>query len=142
MAPLPSPRSDRPRLREVGRFAITGGVAYAVDVGVFNLFLLLVGTGPVTAKLISSVAAITTAFIGSRYYTWADRPRRDPMRQYARFFALSLIAVGIQVLTIVVANDVLGLTGPLADNISGNVVGMGLATLFRYVTFRRLVFAD
>jgi putative flippase GtrA len=139
--PSGSATSERPHLREVGRFAATGIVAFVVDVAVFNLVLLAVGAGPVTAKLVSSVAAITTAFLGSRYYTWADRPRRDPVRQYAMFFFLSVVAAGIQVLTIVVANDVLGFTGPVADNISGNVVGMGLATIFRFFTFRRFVFA-
>jgi putative flippase GtrA len=123
----------------VGRFAATGVVAFLVDVAVFNLVLLGLGGGPVTAKVVSSVAAITTAFIGSRYYTWADRPRRDPLRQYVLFFVLSIAAAGIQVLVIVIANE-LGFTGPVADNVSGNVVGMGLATLFRFFTFRRLVF--
>jgi putative flippase GtrA len=124
----------------VGRFAATGVVAFLVDVGVFNLLLLGLGSGPVAAKVVSSIAAITTAFVGSRYYTWADRPRRDPLRQYMMFFTLSIVAAGIQVAVIVIANDVLGFTGPVADNISGNVVGMGLATLFRFFTFRRFVF--
>ena len=129
-----------PERREVGRFALTGVVAYGVDVAVFNLVLLGTAGGPVTAKLVSSVAAITTAFLGSRWYTWAHRPRRNVGRQYAAFFVLSVIAVGIQLAVIVFANDVLGYTGALADNISGNVVGMGLATVFRFVTFRRYVF--
>ena len=128
------------RVRELGRFAITGVAAYLVDVAVFNVCLLAIGTGPVTAKVISSVFAITTAFLGSRWYTWADRPRRDPVRQYGRFFVLSVIAVGIQIGTIVISNDVLGFTGPVADNIAGNVVGMGLATAFRFWTFREYVF--
>jgi putative flippase GtrA len=138
----PRPRSltHRPQAREVGRFAATGVVAFLVDVAVFNLVLLGLGGGPVTAKVVSSVAAITTAFLGSRYYTWADRPRRDPLRQYVVFLALSVAAAGIQVAVIVIANDILGFTGPVADNVSGNVVGMGLATLFRFYTFRRFVF--
>jgi putative flippase GtrA len=141
VSPPSSTSRTPPQLREVGRFAATGIVAFVVDVAVFNLVLLGLGGGPVTAKIVSSVAAITTAFLGSRYYTWADRPRRDPVRQYALFFLLSLIAAAIQILTIVVANDVLGFTGPVADNVSGNVVGMALATIFRFFSFRRYVFA-
>jgi putative flippase GtrA len=141
VSPPSSTSRTPPQLREVGRFAATGIVAFVVDVAVFNLVLLGLGGGPVTAKIVSSVAAITTAFLGSRYYTWADRPRRDPVRQYALFFLLSVIAAAIQILTIVVANDVLGFTGPVADNVSGNVVGMALATIFRFFSFRRYVFA-
>ena len=127
---------------ELGRFALTGLVAYAVDVCVFNLCLLGVGTGPVAAKVISSVFAITVAFLGSRFYTWRHRPRGHAGREYALFFAFSLLAALIQVGALVVSNDVLGLEGPVADNISGNVVGMGLATAFRFWTFRRYVFQD
>jgi putative flippase GtrA len=35
---------------------------------------------------------------------------------------------------------VLGLTSRLADNISANVVGVGLGTVFRFVTYKRFVF--
>lgn len=125
---------------ELRRFVATGLIAYGVDVAVFNLLLLAVGTGPVTAKILSSIAAITTAFIGSRWYTWADRPRRPVAGQYLAFVALSIVAAGIQVLCIIVSNDVLGFTGPVADNVSGNVVGMALATAFRYWTFSAFVF--
>ena len=126
----------------MGRFAATGLVAYAVDVGVFNLFLLGVGTGPVAAKVISSVFAITVAFLGSRFYTWRHRPRGHAGREYALFFAFSVLAALIQVGCLVLSNDVLGLSGPVADNISGNIIGMGLATAFRFWTFRRYVFAE
>jgi putative flippase GtrA len=125
---------------ELRRFVATGLVAYGVDVVVFNVLLLAAAIGPVHAKVLSSVAAITTAFIGSRWYTWADRPRRPLARQYVVFAALSIVAAGIQVLCIVVSNDVLGFSGPVADNLSANVVGMALATAFRYWTFSAFVF--
>jgi putative flippase GtrA len=44
------------------------------DVAVFNLVLLGSGGGPVLARVLSSVVAITAAFVGSRCCTWADRP--------------------------------------------------------------------
>lgn len=127
-------------MAELRRFGMTGVAAYLVDVAVFNVWLLGLGTGPVTAKVVSSVAAITTAFAGSRWYTWRDRPLRNPIRQYVLFTVLSVVGAGIQIATIVAANELFGLTGPVADNISGNVVGMGLATAFRFWSFRTFVF--
>ena len=118
------------------RTAVSSGVAGAVAAAV----LLGVGTGPVAAKVISSVVAITVAFLGSRFYTWRHRPRGHAGREYALFFALSVLAALIQVACLVISNDVLGWGGPVADNISGNVIGMGLATAFRFWTFRRYVF--
>jgi putative flippase GtrA len=125
---------------EVSRFAVVGLTAYAVDVAVFNVVLLGLDAGPLVAKVVSSVFAITVAFIGSRWFTWRHRPRGRTGRQYALFFLLSVLAVFIQLGCLVVSNDVLGLTGPVADNISGNIVGMALATVFRFSTFRRYVF--
>jgi putative flippase GtrA len=47
-----------------------------------------------------------------------------------------LISVGV----LWVSHYVLGFTSPLADNISANVVGLGLGTLFRFWSYRRWVF--
>lgn len=143
-------RTDPPRAEgdpaqvqgELARFAVTGLVAYAVDVGVFNLCLLALGAGPVAAKVVSSIFAITVAFLGSRFYTWRHRPRGHAGREYALFVAFSVLAALIQVGCLLVSNDVLGLDGPVADNVSGNVVGMALATAFRFWSFRRYVFTD
>jgi len=39
-----------------------------------------------------------------------------------------------------VSHYALGFTSPLADNIAANVVGLGLATAFRFWSYRRWVF--
>jgi hypothetical protein len=49
--------------------------------------------------------------------------------------------LGISNLCLVVSHDLLGLTSLIADNISANVVGLGLGTAFRFLTYRRYVFA-
>ncbi len=135
----------RPALRpspEVLRFAATGLAAYATDLLVFNALLLGAGTSSTTAKVVSSVAAIGVAFAGSRWYTWRDRRSDAPWREYALFFVLSVVAALLQLGCLVLSHDVLGLTSALADNVSANVVGMALATAFRFVTFRTLVFPE
>nr|WP_281373169.1 GtrA family protein [Kineococcus aurantiacus] len=124
------------------RFLVTGGLAYLVDVAVFNLLLLGFGVDSVWSKVVSSVVAIAVAFLGSRYYTWRDRRSQNPGREYALFLLLSVIAALLQVACLWVSHHLLGLTSPLADNISSNVVGMAIATVFRFVTFRTLVFPD
>lgn len=128
------------RLAEVGRFAVTGLAAYATDVAVFNVLLLGADVPSAPAKIASSVVAIAVAFVGSRWFTWRHRPRTHVGREYALFLVFSALAAGIQLACLLVARHVLGLTSPLADNISGNVVGMALATLFRFWTFRTFVF--
>lgn len=129
------------RMGEVVRFLISGGIAYLADLLVFNL-LLIAGVDSILAKVVSSVIAIFIAFLGSRYYTWRDRRSEHPGREYAMFFLFSAIAAGLQLLCLAITHNGLGWTSALADNISGNVVGMAIAMVFRFLTFRTFVFPD
>ena len=126
--------------RELGRFAVVGAAAYGADVAVFNL-LRLTGTAPVGAKALSSVLAVAVAFAGSRWWTWPDRSGPGLARQSALFVLFSGLAAGLQLLCLVVSRDLLGLRDAVSDNVSANVVGMALATAFRFWTFRTFVFA-
>jgi putative flippase GtrA len=126
--------------REVGRFAVVGAAAYGTDVAVFNV-LRLAGTAPVGAKAVSSVLAVGVAFAGSRWWTWPDRSGPGLARQSALFVLFSALGAGLQLLCLVVSREVLGLRDAVSDNVSANVVGMALATAFRFWTFRTFVFA-
>ncbi len=125
---------------EVTRFAVTGLAAYLTDVAVFNALLLGAGLPSAWSKVISSAAAIGVAFAGSRHYTWRDRRTDSPWREYALFVLFSVLAAGIQLTCLVVSREVFGLRSALADNVSANILGMGLATAFRFWTFRSFVF--
>lgn len=124
---------------EVTQFLIAGGLAYAVDVAVFNLCLYW-GLGGVAAKVVSSVPATIVAYIGNRYWTYRSRERTGVRREYTMFFVFSAIAAGIQASCVFVSHHLMDFTGTLADNISGNIVGMALGTLFRFWAFRTFVF--
>jgi putative flippase GtrA len=128
------------RLGELVRFGLTGGAAYVADVLVFNVLLLGAGMSPGWSKVLASVVAIAVAFTGSRWFTWRDRRSDRIWREYALFVLFSALAAGIQYLCLVITHDVVGWTSPLADNLSANVVGMALATAFRFWTFRSYVF--
>lgn len=128
------------RVSEALRFLATGGAAYLADLLVFNLLLLGAHAPSTWSKVVSSVVAIGVAFAGSRWYTWRDRRSEHVGREYTLFLLFSVLAAGIQYLCLVVSHDLLGWTSALADNISANVVGMAIATLFRFWTFRTYVF--
>lgn len=128
------------RRAELGRFAVTGLAAYATDVVVFNVLLLGTPTSSAWSKVVSSLAAIAVAFAGSRWYTWRERRSDNPGREYALFLLMSLLAAGLQLLCLVFSREVLDLRSSLADNVSANVVGMAIATVFRFWSFRTFVF--
>jgi putative flippase GtrA len=132
-------------LGELARFFTVGLLAYVVDVGTFNLLVHAGGEGvlfdkPLTAKVIAVVAATVVAYFGNRQWTWRDRERRGFWREYGLFFVLNAIALALTLLPLAFSRYVLGLDSALADNLSGNVVGVALGTAFRFWSYRTWVF--
>lgn len=120
-------------------------VAYVVDVGTFNLLVFGGGEGPLhdkplTAKTIAGVLATMVAYAGNRQWTFRDRGRRGVAREYVMFLVVNAVALAITLLPLAFSRYVLDLRSPLADNVSANVVGVGLGTLFRFVAYRTWVF--
>lgn len=129
---------------ELAKFGIVGAVAYIVDLGTFNL--LRTGESmhdrPLTAKLISTVLATTVAYFGNRHWTFRHRERTGLRREYALFFAFNAVGLAIALTCLGVSHYVLGFTSTLADNISANLVGMALGTVFRFWSYRKFVFTE
>lgn len=133
-----------PRLRELTSFSIIGALAYLIDAGGFNLLVHLppapLEEKPLTAKVISTGLAILFAYFGNREWTWRDRSRVALRRELSIFFLLNAVALVIAVIVLAVSRYVLGFESALADNISANIIGVGLGTLFRYWSYQRWIF--
>ena len=132
---------------QIAKFGVVGLVALVVDVGLFNVLRFAGGEGPLydkplTAKIVSVVVATTVAYIGNRIWTFSDRGRTSYLREYFLFFVLNGVALLITLGCLWFSHYALGLTGPLADNISANFIGLGLGTLFRFWSYRRWVFPE
>lgn len=131
--------------REIAKFGLVGLSALVVDIGLFNILRFAGGEGPLfdkplTAKIISVAVATTVAYAGNRFWTFRHRGRTHMAREYLMFFALNGVAMLIAVGCLWFSHYVLMLDTPLADNISANVVGLGLGTLFRFWSYRKWVF--
>ena len=134
-------------VHEVAKFGIVGLVALVVDVGLFNLLRYAGGEGPMydrplTAKIVSVSVATTVAYFGNRYWTFRHRGRTSFGREYLLFFVLNGVGLAISVGCLWLSHYALGFTSPVADNISANVIGLGLGTLFRFWSYRRWVFPE
>ncbi|KZM79992.1 polysaccharide synthesis protein GtrA [Cellulosimicrobium sp. I38E] len=140
------PRRERvlARVRELAKFGSVGAVAYVVDLGLFNLLSFgpgeLLGHKPLTAKIVSVTVATLVAWVGNRYWTFSARRTQARGRELAAFVVVNVGGMLIAVGCLAISTYALGLTSPLAKNISANVVGLALGTAFRYVAYRRLVF--
>ena len=131
-------------IREVLKFGVVGLVALVVDVSLFNLLLYggALTDKPLTAKAVSVVAATTVAYFGNRHWTFRDRGGSTFTREYLLFFGLNGVAMVIALTCLWFSHYALGLDSPIADNISANVIGLGLGTLFRFWSYRKWVFPE
>ena len=133
----------RSRLLEMTRFLAVGGVAFVVDLGLFNL--LRFGPGELmlhkvlTAKVLSVAVATLVSWVGNRHWTFADHRTAQRGRELTLYAVINVLGVLIQVGALALSHYVLGLHTPLADNVS-TVLGIALGTIFRYVGYKRFVF--
>lgn len=137
-------------VRELGKFGVIGGVAFVVDVGLFNLlrYGALGADGwldekPLTAKVLSMGTATLVAWAGNRWWTFRSRRHgrsRRVLPELLLFFTMNGVALGIALLCLGVSHYVLDLRTALADNVAANVVGVGLGTVFRFYAYRTWVF--
>ncbi len=131
--------------RQLAKFGLVGAAAFVVDVGLFNVLRFvgdppLMADQPLLAKIISSAVATVVAWLGNRYWTFRATRRPQKRREFVLFLLMCTIGLGISLTILWFSHYVLGLTSPLADNISANIVGLGAGSLFRFWAYRRFVF--
>lgn len=134
-------------LGEVVRFLLVGGLATAISFVGFNMLVhgLFLDVAPlrgqpVAAFVLVNVVAGCVAYAGMRAWAFRDREVSDPSTGLVRFFGLGALTMAIPVVCLWVSRYVLGLSGPVADNLSANVIGLGLGAATRYWVFRTYVF--
>ena len=138
------PRIQR-LIKEASKFLTVGGIAYIVDVGVFNVLRFAgdvapLASKPLTAKVISTLIATLVSYIGNKTWTYGHRAGRDWKKELLLFGSFNAVALLIAVGCLWFSHYILNLTSPLADNISANIIGIGLGTVFRFLTYRKWVF--
>ncbi len=134
-------------LPELTRFGLVGLMGLLVDVGGFNLLRFAGGEGPLyeqplTAKVLSTAAATVVSWLGNRYWTYRHSRRSAVHQEFVLFVVACTIGLGVSVACLAISHYVLGFTSPLADNIAANVIGLVLATTFRFWAYRTHVFSE
>lgn len=132
-------------VKRIAKFGAVGGIAFIVDVAVFNL-LCHVGSNPLLqddpflAKAISTLIAIFLTWLGNRLWTFRGRGRTERAREFAVYFVLSLVGLGISLLCLWVSRSILGLDSPWADNVAANVIGLVAGSAFKFWSYQSFVF--
>ena len=125
---------------EFAKFGVVGAVCTVIDVGLFNVLHFAADVDPLIAKSTSVAIATTASYLGNRHWSFRARGGKGFSREYPVFFLLNAVGLGFALACLAVTKYGFGLTGPLALNLAGNVIGMGGATVFRFWSYRRWVF--
>ncbi|MEU2118780.1 GtrA family protein [Streptomyces sp. NPDC058700] len=126
-------------VREVAKFGVVGGLGVLVNLAVFNLVRATTEIPMVRASLIATVVAIVFNYVGFRYFTYRDRDKSGRTKEMSLFLLFSVIGMVVENGVLYAATYGFGWDGPLASNFF-KFLGIGIATLFRFWSYRTWVF--
>ncbi|MDR6612380.1 GtrA family protein [Leifsonia sp. 1010] len=132
-------------LPQLIKFGAVGAVGFVVNLLVFNVLMVFVLVNvphkTLFSTAIATLVAIGTNWIGNRYWAFSGNRNENATREGIEFFIVSLAGMAIPLLCVWVSHYLLGYQSLLADNISNNVVGLALGTVFRFAFYRWWVFS-
>ncbi|MFE0516171.1 GtrA family protein [Streptomyces sp. NPDC058964] len=126
-------------VREVAKFGAVGGAGLLVNLGVFNLVRHVTDLPVVRASVIATVVAIIFNYIGFRYWTYRDRDKGGRTKELSLFLLFSVVGLVIENGVLYAATYGFGWDSPLQSNVF-KFLGIGVATLFRFWSYRTWVF--
>ena len=143
-APQSLAETLRAWIKEFIQFGLVGATAFVIDMGLFNLLqhgpLGVLAGHANTANAVAASIATIYSWIMNRVWTYRGRTQENAGREAFLFFFANLCGIGITQFCLLFSHHILGLTSPLADNISAYVVGFALGTAFRFVFYHYVVF--
>jgi putative flippase GtrA len=125
--------------REIAKFGAVGGAGVLVNIGVFNLIRHSTGLPTVRASIIATIVSIVFNYVGFRYFTYRDRDKAGRTRELSMFLLFSAIGLVIENGVLYLATYGFGWDSGLQSNIF-KFLGIGVATLFRFWSYRTWVF--
>ena len=133
---------------ELAKFGTVGALAFVLDTVLYNVLVFGVpgvAEGPMAAsplwgKVVATSVATVFSWVGNRLWTFRHRRSEPVAHEFALFVAFNALGLLIALACLGFSRYVLGLDSQLADNVSGNGVGLVLGTLFRFWAYRTFVF--
>jgi putative flippase GtrA len=125
--------------REIAKFGAVGGVGVLVNIGVFNLVRHSTQLQTVRASIVATVVSIAFNYVGFRYFTYRDRDKAGRTKELSLFLLFSAVGLVIENGVLYLATYGFGWDSGLQANVF-KFVGIGVATLFRFWSYRTWVF--
>jgi putative flippase GtrA len=125
--------------REIAKFGAVGGAGVVVNIGVFNLLRQHTGLQTVRASILATLVSIVFNYLGFRYFTYRDRDKAGRARELSLFLLFSGVGLVIENGILYAATYGFGWDSRLQSNVF-KFVGIAVATLFRFWSYRSWVF--
>lgn len=129
-------------INEALKFGIVGGINTVINYAVFNILALTIFLGgQLKATVVATIVATITSYLMNRHWTYRDRPKSALRRETSLFFLFNATGLAIELGVLAAAKYGFGITGLLALN-GAKTLGIVLATLFRFWSYRTFVFRN
>ncbi|MGY1845021.1 GtrA family protein [Modestobacter sp. SYSU DS0875] len=126
-------------LKELSAFGVVGAACFVLDVGLFQVLYVQTGLDAVAAKAVSTVVAMTVAYVAHRHWSFAHRARTGARREYLLFAAVNGVTLLLSLAVVAFVRHGLGQEDPLVLQLA-NVGSIALGTALRFLGYRRWVF--
>ncbi|MFC7309941.1 GtrA family protein [Streptomyces monticola] len=126
-------------IREIAKFGAVGGIGTLVNLVVFNLVRHTTDIPVVRASILATAVAICCNYVGFRYFTYRDRDKSGRTKEMTLFLLFSLVGLVIENGVLYAATYGFGWDSQLQSNVF-KFLGIGIATLFRFWSYRTWVF--
>lgn len=126
-------------IHEIGKFGLVGIAGTIVTIAIQNALYKPHGFWLEGSVVVATAIATVITFLGNRYWAFKHRKTDNVARETVLFVVFNVLGLLIQVGFVSFNAHVLDNHGRLAYNIA-NVIGIGVATLFRLFCYRTFVF--
>jgi putative flippase GtrA len=126
-------------IHEVAKFGVVGALAFVLTIVLVNAFHSGLGLGAITSTTLANILATIFAYVGNKFWAFRHRKGSHWGRESLLFFFFNGIGILITDGVVWVVHYGFGLTDNFSYNVA-NIIGIGLATLFRLYCYRRWVF--
>jgi putative flippase GtrA len=129
-------RNLAPEVTAFGIIGVTNTLLY------FLITWVALPIGAVKASVIATVVTTTLAYFANRYWTYRHHTKTALRREYTLFFGFNLVGMVIQSGAVAIGKYGFGLTEEHDEVMFMGVtlVGIGVATVFRFWAYRTFVF--
>jgi len=128
-------------IAEFAKFAVVGIAGVFITNAVYDLLYLHLGAGPVTSTTVATLVAAVVTYLGNRYWSFRSRQRTRMLREIIIFAALNGVGLLLQDATVAASYYLLRLGNDKPAVFVALNLGIALATLFRFWSYRRFVWA-